>query len=62
MKAIRKAQGRTEAGFAEAYGLPKATVEEWEQNRRQPDTGTRLLLKVIERVPEAPPLYRPGRR
>lgn len=53
VKAIRKAQGLSQAGFAAAYGLPKATVEEWEQNRRQPDTGSRLLLRVIEREPEA---------
>lgn len=53
VKAIRKAQGLTQAAFALAYGLPKATVEEWEQGRRQPDTGSRLFLKVIEREPEA---------
>lgn len=53
VKAIRKAQGLSQAAFAARYGLPKATVEDWEQNRRQPDTGSRLLLKVIEREPDA---------
>ncbi|MEQ7156559.1 helix-turn-helix domain-containing protein [Brevundimonas aurifodinae] len=53
VKAIRTAQGLSQAGFAARYGLPKATIEEWEQNRRQPDTGSRLLLRVIEREPEA---------
>ena len=33
----------------ERYGLLKATIEVWEQNRRQPDTGSRLPLRVIER-------------
>ena len=53
VKAIRKGQGLSQAAFAARYGLPKATVEDWEQNRRQPDTGSRLLLKIIEREPEA---------
>lgn len=53
VKAIRRAQGLSQAAFAATYGLPKATVEDWEQNRRQPDTGSRLFLKVIEREPEA---------
>ena len=53
VKAIRKGQGLSQAAFAARYGLPKATIEDWEQNRRQPDTGSRLLLKIIERKPEA---------
>lgn len=53
VKAIRKAQGLSQAAFAATYGLPKATIEDWEQNRRLPDTGSRILLKVIEREPEA---------
>ena len=53
VKAIRKRQGLTQAAFAARYGLPKATVEDWEQERREPDTGSRLLLQVIDREPEA---------
>ncbi|MGQ3044565.1 MAG: helix-turn-helix domain-containing protein [Brevundimonas aurantiaca] len=53
VKAIRKSQGMTQAMFALTYGLPKASIEEWEQRRRTPDTGSRLLLKVIAREPEA---------
>ena len=51
--AIRKGQKLTQEGFANAYGLPVATVRDWEQHRREPDTGSRLLLKVIQREPEA---------
>lgn len=51
--AIRKAQKLTQEGFALAYGLPVATVRDWEQHRREPDTGSRLFLKVVEREPDA---------
>ena len=53
VKAIRKAQGLSQEAFAKRYGLSKATIEQWEQGRRAPDTGSRLLLRVIEREPEA---------
>lgn len=53
VRAIRKAQNLSQAAFAGRYGLPVATVQEWEQGRRAPDTGSRLLLRVIEREPEA---------
>lgn len=51
--AIRKGLKLTQEGFASAYGLPVATVRDWEQHRREPDTGSRLLLKVIQHEPEA---------
>jgi putative transcriptional regulator len=39
--------------FARAFGLPKRTVQDWEQGRRQPEGAARVLLKVIEREPDA---------
>lgn len=53
VKAIRSAMKLTQAAFAARFGLPRATVEDWEQGRRQPELGSRILLKVIEREPEA---------
>ena len=53
VRAIRKAQNLTQGAFAARYGLPVATVRDWEQDRREPDTGSRLLLRVIEREPDA---------
>lgn len=53
VKSIRQELGLSQAAFAASFGLPKATVEDWEQNRRQPDTGSRLFLKVIQRDPDA---------
>ncbi|WP_428156636.1 helix-turn-helix domain-containing protein [Brevundimonas sp.] len=51
--AIRKAQKLSQEGFAMAYGLSIATIRDWEQHRREPDTGSRLFLKVIQREPDA---------
>lgn len=51
--AIRKSQKLTQDAFAAAYGLSVATVRDWEQHRREPDTGSRLFLKVVEREPDA---------
>lgn len=53
VKGIRKGLGLTQDAFAAQFGLPVATIRDWEQARRDPDTGSRLLLKVIEREPEA---------
>lgn len=53
VKAIRGKLGLSQAAFAARFGFPKATVEDWEQGRRQPETSARVLLKVIDREPEA---------
>lgn len=51
--AIRKRQNLSQTAFAERYGLSSATVRDWEQGRRDPDRAATVLLKVIEREPEA---------
>ena len=51
IKAIREAAGKSQAEFAEAYGLPVRTVQEWEQGRRVPDAPARALLTAISRDP-----------
>lgn len=50
---IRKRQRLTQAAFAARYGIPVATVRDWEQKRRTPDMATAAFLRVIEREPEA---------
>ena len=47
VKAIRTATGKTQGAFAQAYRLPVGTVRDWEQGRRQPDSGSATLLKMI---------------
>lgn len=52
VKAIRTATKKTQGDFAKAYRLPIGTVRDWEQGRRQPDSGSVVLLKMIEAEPQ----------
>ena len=51
--AIRKKTGLSQARFAEAYGLDKRAVQQWEQARRSPDRAAVTLYRMIDRDPEA---------
>jgi putative transcriptional regulator len=51
VRIIRMVLGLTQAAFARAYGIPVATLRDWEQGRRQPDQASKTLLKLIERMP-----------
>ena len=53
VKAIRASQGLTQVQFAQRYGFSASAVRDWEQNRRQPEAAARVLLKVIEKRPDA---------
>ncbi|MCY4239182.1 MAG: helix-turn-helix domain-containing protein [Rhodospirillaceae bacterium] len=53
VSAIRRKTGLTQAAFAERYGLSAGTVRDWEQKRREPAGSARVLLRVIDREPEA---------
>lgn len=52
VKAIREATNMTQTDFAETYHLRVAAVRAWEQGRRQPETGTVTLLKMIKADPK----------
>lgn len=47
VKAIRAANNMTQDAFARAFHLPVGTIRDWEQGRRQPDSGSRILLRMI---------------
>jgi hypothetical protein len=32
--------------FADRYGVPEATLQDWEQHRRKPDAATRSYLQI----------------
>ncbi len=50
---IRKRLGLSQEAFAMQFGIPVATLRDWEQHRRKPEVAARILLKVIEKNPEA---------
>ncbi len=52
IKAIRKKVAKSAKAFEERFGIPAATVQGWEQGRRQPDVAARILLKTIELSPD----------
>ena len=53
IKDIRKRFARSTKAFEKRFGIPAATMNNWEQGRRKPDPAARLLLKVIEQSPDA---------
>ena len=54
IKAMRRRLGcRSRAAFAEAFGVPEKTLQNWEQGRTIPDPTARAYLRVIEANPDA---------
>jgi putative transcriptional regulator len=53
VKAIRQRLGLTQAAFAQRYGFTLSSIQNWEQDRRQPEGAARVLLLVIDKEPEA---------
>jgi putative transcriptional regulator len=53
VKKIRTRLGLSQESFAQTYGFALSAVRDWEQGRRQPDRSARILLKVVEKEPEA---------
>jgi putative transcriptional regulator len=51
--AIRRRLGLSQHDFAHRFGFSVRAVQDWEQNRRVPERSARILLKVIEKRPEA---------
>lgn len=52
IRAIRKRVAKSAKEFERRFGIPAATINNWEQGRRKPDPAGRLLLKVIEAAPD----------
>lgn len=50
---IRTRLNLTQEEFAERFFLPLGTIRDWEQGKKRPDSAARVLLRVIERNPEA---------
>lgn len=53
VKAIRKSVAKSSKEFSFRFGIPLRTLEGWEQGRRRPDPAASILLRVIEKNPQA---------
>jgi putative transcriptional regulator len=53
VRTIRKRLGLTQQSFAATYGFALSAVRDWEQGRRRPERSARILLKIVEKEPEA---------
>jgi putative transcriptional regulator len=51
VRAIRAQTGLSQADFARSIGVKKATLLNWEQQRRVPDGPARVLLALIAKEP-----------
>ena len=53
VRVARERLGLTQPAFATKFGVALPTLRKWEQGRRRPDGPARVLLRVIEREPDA---------
>ena len=53
VRALRRRLGMSQERFASSFHLSVGTVRDWEQGRRQPERSARILLKIVEKEPEA---------
>jgi len=49
---IRKASGLSQAKFAKIINVQVATLQNWEQGRREPTGPARVLLRAIQNDPK----------
>jgi putative transcriptional regulator len=52
VKRLRWQLDLTQEAFAERYGIPLATLRDWEQGRTEPDAAVQSYLKIIESEPK----------
>jgi putative transcriptional regulator len=53
VKKIRAKLRLSQEAFAETYGFAVSAVRDWEQGRRHPERSARILLKIVQKEPEA---------
>ena len=51
VRSLREGLGLSQEAFSERYKLPLRTIQEWEQNRREPSEPARVLLFAIANAP-----------
>jgi len=50
---LRRRLGLSQSRFAAIFGFSPKTIRNWEQGIRHPEGPARILIRVIEREPEA---------
>jgi putative transcriptional regulator len=53
IRAIRRSVASSTKAFEAEFHIPARTIESYEQGRRKPDAATVLLLRVLEKEPDA---------
>lgn len=53
VRGLREKYGLSQSRFAAVMGISVGTLRNWEQGRRRPEGSARVLLKVVEKHPEA---------
>ena len=53
VRRLREKHGLSQSRFAALMGISVGTLRNWEQGRRKPEGSARILLRVVERHPEA---------
>ena len=48
---VRRSLGLSQQGFAKRFGVPLATLRQWEQGVRRPSEPARVLLQLIVEAP-----------
>lgn len=49
---VRKKLHKSQPAFAALLGIPVATLRDWEQGRKQPDSAAVTLIKVAQSHPQ----------
>jgi putative transcriptional regulator len=53
VRVLRLRLNMTQEEFAAKFHLPLGTIRDWEQGAHRPDKAAQVLLKVIEKDPDA---------
>ena len=53
VRRIRKKLQVSQSQFAMMIGVSKATLQNWEQGRREPDGPAKALLRIVDKNPKA---------
>jgi putative transcriptional regulator len=53
IRSLREKHGLSQSRFAAMMGISVGTLRNWEQGRRRPEGSARVLLRVVEKHPEA---------